>query len=144
MDHQHQHIRNVIRRENEEMWHGRNSDVFKESSHSHRVTHTSMFGDVVGHDDHGKLARRFLDAFSDHHMRIDHLVVDGDHAAYRIIHRVKHTGMFLGIEPTGREVTITMANFARFEGDKIAELWTIWDSLVLLRQLGVEVPLGQA
>lgn len=139
----HQHIRNVIRHENEEMWHGNNPDVFQDSSHPHRVTHTSTFGDVVGHEAHGEMARRFHDAFSEHHMRIDHLVVEGDHAAYRIHHRVKHTGTFLGIAPTGKEISIVLSYFARFEGDKIAELWSMWDTLVLLRQLGVEVPLGQ-
>ncbi|GGJ43344.1 ester cyclase [Deinococcus roseus] len=138
----HQHMRKVIRQENEEMWHGNNPDVFQDSSHPHRVTHTLTFGDVVGHDAHGQLARTFQEAFSEHKMRIDHLVVEGDHAAYRIIHHARHTGTFLGIAPTGNEVTISMANFARFEGDKIAELWTMWDTLTLLKQIGVEGPLG--
>jgi len=136
----HQHMRNIIRRENEEMWHASNPDVFEDSSHPHRVTHTWTFGDVVGHDAHGQMVRQFHDAFSEHRMRIDHLVVEGDHAAYRINHQAKHTGTFLGIAPTGKEITVVMANFARFEGEKIAELWTVWDSLVLFRQLGVEGP----
>ncbi|ULH17615.1 ester cyclase (plasmid) [Deinococcus sp. KNUC1210] len=137
----HQHIRNVIRRENEEMWHASNPQIFQESSHDHRVTHTVTFGDIVGHDAHSKLAQMYLDAFTDHRMRIDHLVVEGDHAAYRITHQVKHTGAYLGIEPTGNDVKIVMSYFVRFEGDRIAESWMMWDSLLLLRQLGVEIPM---
>ncbi|WP_181391981.1 ester cyclase [Deinococcus irradiatisoli] len=140
----HQHIRNIIRRENEEMWTGKNSEIFRESSHAHRVTHSGTDGDIVGHDAHVEMAKLYLNAFSDHHMRIDHLVVEEDHAAYRITHHVKHTGPFMGFEPTGKDITMVMSYFVRFEGDKIAESWMMWDSVLLLRQLGVEIPMGQA
>ncbi|GGR16316.1 ester cyclase [Deinococcus ruber] len=138
----HEHMRTIIRRENEAMWHESNPDALQESSHDHRVTHTETYGDIVGHDAHGHLAKQYLAAFSDHHMRIDHLVIEGDHAAYRITHQVKHTGTFLGIEPTGKDLKLVMSYFVRFEGDKIAESWTMTDNLLFLKQLGVEVPLS--
>ncbi|WP_161884067.1 ester cyclase [Deinococcus alpinitundrae] len=140
----HQHMRNIIRRENEAVWHEGNTDAFQDSSHAHRVSHTQTMGDIKGHDGHAKLAQRFLEAFSDHRMRIDHLVIEGDHAAYRITHHVKHTGTYMGVEPTGNEVKVVMSYFVRFEDDKIAESWAMWDNLLLFRQLGVEIPMGQA
>jgi predicted ester cyclase len=82
-------------------------------------------------------------SFAEHHMRIDHLVVEGDLAAYRIVHRAKHTGEFFGIPPTGKEIRVTEMNIARLEGDKIAEQWSLWDGLGLLQQLGVVPPFGE-
>ncbi len=45
----HEHMRSIIRRENEEMWHQGNSNAAQDSSHPHRVTHTQTFGDRQVH-----------------------------------------------------------------------------------------------
>jgi predicted ester cyclase len=45
-------------------------------------------------------------------------------------------GEFQGLPPTGKSVTFTGINIARIEGGKIAELWSEFDALGVLQQLG--------
>lgn len=133
----HEQVRELIRRELEGVWHKRNPIAYRETSHPHRVTHETNVGDLVGHDKHAEIAQLIHSAFSDYHFRIDHLIVEGDMAAARITFYGKHTGEFLGIPATGREIKVIEQSLFRIEGDKIAEKWDLWDSLGLLQQLGV-------
>jgi predicted ester cyclase len=48
-----------------------------------------------------------------------------------------------GIPPTGKHVSISGMSVARFEGGKIAEMWSTWDTLGYLQQLGLIPPLGE-
>ena len=48
-----------------------------------------------------------------------------------------HQGALMGIKPTGARCTVDGISIARFRGGKIAEEWTHWDALGLMRQLGV-------
>ena len=132
----HEKVRAIIRRENEEMWHARNPQAFRTTSHAHRVSHDATLGKLVGHDEHEAALAMFHNAFTDHHMRIDHLIVEGDMAACRITHRARHSGEFMGIPPTGKEIHVTNMFLSRIEGDRIAEKWSLWDGLGLLQQLG--------
>lgn len=138
----HQHIRDIIHREIKGTWDAQDPHTYRETSHAHRVSHSAIFGDTVGHEAHAEVATLFHKAFSEPHARIDHLVVEGDHAAYRVLYRAKHTGDFLGIAPTGKEATVTMFSIVRFEGEHIAESWSLWDGMGLLQQLGVMPPLA--
>jgi ketosteroid isomerase-like protein len=47
-----------------------------------------------------------------------------------------HDGAFLGIDPTGRPVTVDQALFVRVIDGRIAELWEVTDTGQALRQLG--------
>ena len=48
-----------------------------------------------------------------------------------------HQGEFMGIAPTGKQITITGISIHRIAGGKIVEEWRQWDSLGLMQQLGV-------
>ena len=43
----------------------------------------------------------------------------------------------MDVPATGRNVTVTGASFVRFEDDKIAEEWVVWDPRELLSALGI-------
>jgi predicted ester cyclase len=51
-----------------------------------------------------------------------------------------HEGPFMGVEPTGREVTLPAIEFDRFEDGLLVETWTQSDQLGLLEQLGAWPP----
>jgi len=50
----------------------------------------------------------------------------------------------MGVPPTGKRIEVTGITVNRISGGKIAEDWTVWDSLGLLRQLGVVPAPGQS
>jgi predicted ester cyclase len=72
------------------------------------------------------------------------VVVQGDLVAARVRACGTHDGVFLGIDPTGREVAVDQAVFARLVDGRIVELWEVTDTGQGLRQLGRldDQPLG--
>jgi steroid delta-isomerase-like uncharacterized protein len=76
-------------------------------------------------------------AFPDLRIELGDIVIAGDRAAYRWVVRATHRGSLGDLAATGRRVTVTGMDIVRFGfGGRIAEQWTSWDALGLLRQLG--------
>jgi len=48
-----------------------------------------------------------------------------------------HQKRFLGVEPTGKKITIEGISFDRFRNGKLIEVFSQWDTLGLLQALGV-------
>jgi predicted ester cyclase len=53
-----------------------------------------------------------------------------------------HLGVWGGLEPTGRRVTLSAVNIFRFEHGKVAEIWNHRDDLGLREQLGAAIYAG--
>jgi steroid delta-isomerase-like uncharacterized protein len=81
-------------------------------------------------------ARAVRDAFSDRSIRVEALVVEGDRVAWRWTLRGVHSGKFLGVEPTGKTITLSGVNFQRVRDGRVVEHWTLADAAGILRQLG--------
>lgn len=77
------------------------------------------------------------EAFPDLRTEIEEIVEDGDRLAIRWRSTGSHTGVFLGVPPTGRQVEVSGSTFARFEGDTVAEEWVTFDSRQMLEALGI-------
>jgi len=75
-------------------------------------------------------------AFPDLRIRIEEQFGDGPFVATRWSATGTHEGELLGVEPTGKQATVTGITIDRVEGGKIVETWTNWDTLGLLMQLG--------
>jgi steroid delta-isomerase-like uncharacterized protein len=75
-------------------------------------------------------------AFPDLHITIEDTIADGDQVVFRWTSRGTHRGDLMGLAPTGKQVEVTGISIDRYEGDKIAESWSNWDTLGLMRQLG--------
>jgi predicted ester cyclase len=82
----------------------------------------------------------YLTAFPDLHFTVEDMVAEGDKVVARLTVRGTHQGAFLGISPTGKQVTGTAIDINRITGGKSVEHWNTSDTLGLLQQLGV-VPL---
>ena len=61
----------------------------------------------------------------------------GDKVAIRYSWRGTHTVDFMGIPPTGKTVEMQGISIVRAENGKLVECWDGYDTLSLLRQLGV-------
>jgi predicted ester cyclase len=57
--------------------------------------------------------------------------------ADRVVWTATHTGDFMGIPATGKQIKVSEMHINRFEGGKLAERWGAWDQLGMMQQLGV-------
>jgi len=83
-------------------------------------------------------------AFSDFHLAIDALAVDGDTVWLRMTGTGTNDGPFMGHPPTGRTMRTDVFDALRVEGDRIVEHWGVPDRLGTLFQLGLAQPPNRA
>ncbi|EGX56641.1 hypothetical protein SZN_26871 [Streptomyces zinciresistens K42] len=69
--------------------------------------------------------------------RIDGQLAEDDQVCTRWTWAARHKGEFLGIEPTGQDVTMRGMTWQRFTGGRISESHWIYDRAGLMEQLGV-------
>jgi len=79
-------------------------------------------------------------AFPDLHYTVEAVLAEGDLAAGHITARGTHRGEFLGIAPTGAQVSWGETHIGRFENGKLIEHWGDSDDLGRFQQLGVIPP----
>ncbi|MEU7055219.1 ester cyclase [Streptomyces sp. NPDC046197] len=109
------------------------NNLLDEDIHSHDPINPQ---DTIGLDSVRSEYRMWRAAF-DFDFTIDDLIAQGDGACARWTWNATHKGDFLGIAPTGKQVTMTgMTMFRLGRGGKIAETWWQHDQLGLMQQLG--------
>ena len=74
--------------------------------------------------------------FPDIRFTIEDMVAEGDKVVYRASARGTHKGEFMGIAPTGKEVTLTTIVISRIANGKFQEDWESLDGIYVLQQLG--------
>ena len=88
--------------------------------------------------------RRFLEAnaetFPDECVTIELMTVEGDTVAFRGTYSGTQEGPMGPFPPTNRAIQVDVSGTFRIEGERIAELWILWDNLALLGQLGLWPP----
>ena len=75
-------------------------------------------------------------AFGSPQLTFDEVLWDGDTAAIRFTMGGTHVGEFMGVPPTGTEITLPGITILHFEGGRVIERWSQADMLGLLVQLG--------
>ena len=86
--------------------------------------------------------------FPDLHFEIHHLVGEGEIVAFHSTMTGTHTGMLRmpnmpAVAPTGKSVNVAHMHFVRMVEGKTTDLWHVWDTPTMLRQLGVMPPMPQ-
>ena len=83
-------------------------------------------------------------AFPDAHSVLEDLIAEGDKVVARFSMRGTHQGDFMGMPPTGKQVSVTGIEIHRIEDDKFVESWANSDALGMMQQLGVIPQMAQA
>ena len=78
----------------------------------------------------------FRSAFPDAQVSVEDMVAEGDKVAARLTFRGTHRGEFMGLSPTGKQVSQGGMDLVRFAGGKAMERWGYCEDLSLLQQLG--------
>jgi predicted ester cyclase len=81
-----------------------------------------------------------LTGFGEFHHEIAASIAEGDKVASRVTGFGKHTGVFLGIPATGKQVRMTGISIHRVKDGKLAEHWSQIDAMSLLQQMGAIPP----
>jgi steroid delta-isomerase-like uncharacterized protein len=101
------------------------------------VNHDPATGDVKGPQGTRELIEGYRSAFPDLKITIEEQIAEGDLVATRWTATGTQKGELMGIAPTGKESTVTGVTIDKIKDGKIVESWTNWDTLGMMRQLGV-------
>jgi len=77
----------------------------------------------------------FREGLPDVQVRIDEIVAEGDRAAVATMIEGTHSGVLMGIEPTGRRISVRGIDMVRVADGRIVEHRGLTDTVGLLRQL---------
>jgi predicted ester cyclase len=75
------------------------------------------------------------EAFPDWHLDVEDRIFADDKIVARNTWSGTHRGAFLGIAPTGKQITLHTIDIWRVDGDKLAEHWDVIDLAALEKQL---------
>ena len=128
----------LARRVIEEMFNKGNLDVADELIAPDYVDHDpAMPEDVRGPEGLKEYVSAYRSAFSDLHVEIEEQLAEGELVATRWTGTGTHDGELAGIPPTGNWVTLPGMEIVRISGGKLVEGWEGYDSMTMMRQLGV-------
>ena len=121
----------------EEVWHKGKLDVADELLSNDYVFHHPAGIDLNGAEEYKKLVAEVRSAFPDINFTLDDFILEGDKIVYRWTLNGTHQTEFRGIPPTNKEVSVGGITIERVSGGKLVEAWERYDTLGLMRQLGV-------
>jgi steroid delta-isomerase-like uncharacterized protein len=84
----------------------------------------------------------YRSAFSNLETTIEDLIAEDDKVVGFLILRGTHTGNFMGIPATGKQIAFRTMDIFRIDDDKIVEHWAMPDQFSLRQQLGAISPTG--
>lgn len=134
----------IVSRVYDELLNQENKSVIDQVFAPDVVIHDPFLGTVSGVDFFRKVLGIFDAAFPGHRVKAHQLIGEGDFVSVLHTHTAKHSGPFMGMAPTGKEVTVNGVDVFRMANGKIAEFWRHDDMAGLLMQLGIISPPAQA
>ena len=94
------------------------------------------FGDLPpGREPLKEAMQRASAGVSEPRFEIQDVIAEKDRVAVRLTTRARHTGTFMGVEPSGNEYEIEEIHIFRVEDGKVLEHWHEFDKQRLLQQL---------
>jgi steroid delta-isomerase-like uncharacterized protein len=125
----------VARRWTEDVFTDKNLDALDEILAAEAVHHGAAFPDTSGVAAIKEALGQQFAAFPDMAITVDAAIAEGDLVAVRWSGAGTQEGTFLGVEPTGAEVTMTGINIYQLSCGRIVEGWSEMNVLQVLQQL---------
>ena len=138
-----EHNKALVRRLYEEALNKGNLAVVDEILALNYVRHGLAPGTPPGPESTKQVFTTMRAALPDLRITVEDMVGEGDKVVARVTGRGTHKGEYMGIAPTGKQVTVTFIGIYRFAGSKLEEAWIQMDELGMLQQLGVVPPVGK-
>jgi len=125
----------VVRRLFDECLNRHNPDLYPEL-YSDVVYRAPAVGELRN-EEHRHFLLSLFAGFPDAQWTIEDQIAEGDRVVTRWMSTGTHTGTFMGISPTGRQLRISGICIDRIAGGKIVEEWEEWDTLGMMQQSAV-------
>jgi steroid delta-isomerase-like uncharacterized protein len=107
------------------------------------VVHDPFMGTMNGVNAFRQLLNVFDTGFPGHRVKVENVTAEGDYVSVLHTHTATHTGPFMNLPPTGKQVVVNGLELFRLQNGQIVELWRKDDDVSLLMQLGA-LPMPQA
>lgn len=128
----------LIQRFVDEVMNGGNLNVVDSLFSPDYIPHDPSNPDRQGGIEGAKQFIRMLHmGLTDGQYMVQDMIAEGDRVAYRWILAGTHTGDFMGIPASGKDLYFSGMDMYRLINGKIVESWVIADALTMLQQLGV-------
>jgi steroid delta-isomerase-like uncharacterized protein len=131
----------VVERLTEEVWNRGDLEVIDELVAETFVDHWALPGERDGREGLRELVRHVREAFPDFHITRFEVIGEDNWIGERWSAAGTHMGPFLGVPPTGVQVSLRGVAFCRIERGQVVENYGLIDELSLLRQIGA-LPAG--
>lgn len=133
-----EHNKELVRRDVEEVWNEGNLELIDDLYADTFVHHDPSYpGEIRGPAAQKEFVKTYITAFpGDPALTIEELFAEGDMVTLRWTGRGTHEGPFMGIEPTQESIEVAGITIARITDGTIEEMWSNYDALGLLGQIG--------
>ena len=127
----------LVRRFVDEVQSAGNTDAIDEICSPEFVTHSAPPGAPSNREGVKQLTAMFRQAFPDSYFTIEEMMAEGDKVATRKTFYGTHQGEFMGILPTGQQVSMGLIDIVRIADGRVVEHWSMGDNLGMMQQLGI-------
>jgi steroid delta-isomerase-like uncharacterized protein len=132
----------IVRRLIEDLWNQKKAAVIDEI-YGENCTLNEAGTSLRGRGGARQFFTIYTTAFPDVHCTIEDILAEGDKVVLRWRSKGTHRGELQGIAPTGRPVDVPGTAIYRFSNGKIVEEHNVWDTLLMMQQIGAVGQLGQ-
>lgn len=119
----------------EQVWNKGNLSLVDEYLAADFVDYNQPPGSPDGREGYKAGVNMIRTAFPDFQFSLDQVLAEKDHVAICLTGRGTHKGTFIGISPTGKQVSLESMTFVHFQNGKIIKRWGISDIPRVIQQL---------
>jgi predicted ester cyclase len=132
----------VVQRFIDELWNNRELNVADEIFADECITHQLQSGSEITSSRRDPKTIKthvaeWLVGFPDLRFEANQMLAEGDRVVSMLEMKGTHSGTWMGLAPTGKEISIRMIVIHRLAEGKIVEDWVLVESLGFFQQLGL-------
>lgn len=135
----------IVRQVNSEIWNAGNFDLMDDLYAEDYVRHQNGYpAELQGREGLKQFLTMLRQAFPGFECTMGELVATGDIVVhYGQVCRGTHQGEWMGMPPSGKEVTFSVTAIQRLADGKVAEDWIEYDTAAFMSGIGALVPAQQ-
>ncbi|MCB9149029.1 MAG: ester cyclase [Caldilineaceae bacterium] len=127
----------IVMRAYEEVLNQGNFDVLEQDIAPNAVDHS--FPDLQGIDAFKGPMMGLREAFPDLQASVDMIITEGDLVTALVTFTGTHQGEFLGVPPSGQQITWSHVDINRIENGQVVEAWHIGTPAAILEAMGYQL-----